>query len=157
MQLERADLTSSLYNIPAALHGADLVFNSPESLQNRLRLCSAVQVDMDGLSRLDSNITNHVDEPTSSDNDDCCTRPLMNNKDRQTGLNSDCCDCNIDLRRDLDTLRRQVNRMDVSMNNNLTTIVALLEQSINIQTRGRKNGSAETYVSPLDGCANTSV
>ena len=92
-----------------------------------------------------------------SDSDDCGRRRPCRDSGRRGGHNTDCCDCNIELRRDIDILKSQVHRLDQTMNTSLKKIVSLLEGSSEYQSDGRKLGISMRSYTSRDGNANTSV
>ncbi|XP_065053048.1 potassium voltage-gated channel subfamily H member 6-like isoform X3 [Rhopilema esculentum] len=137
-QLEQADLESSMFDIPGAARLADVVFQSPELIQKRQYdpCYPVVKVDVDKYGG-----KGYEEEIDNSDNDDHHNRKVsVHENESQHRFNTDCCECNIHLRRDIDRLKTQITRLDQQMTNNMEQIVALLERSVSQRTSERKTG-----------------
>ena len=148
LQLEQTDLESSYYNIPGAVRCSDVVFKSPELIERRVHHYPVFEAEIDKMRDRNND---------DSDTDDNFRRKLSSGSERQNGHANDCCDCNIELRDDIERLKSQVNRLDQTMTSNMTKIVALLERNFNSQSDGRKFGVSPMSYSSQDGSANTSV
>ena len=130
------------------MRSSDVVFKSPELIERRVHHYPVATIDINNIEA-----KTHDD----SDSDDYARRKLCRDNDRQDRHNNDCCDCNVELRRDIERLKRQVNRIDESMNKNMNKIVSLLERNLNGQPDGRKIGISSMSYTSHDGDANTSV
>ena len=105
-------------------------------------------------------INNEMDRHCEdSDSDDACRRRLCSRSEGgDEQHNNDCCNCNIELRRDIERLKSHVNRLDLSMRTYMGKIVSLLERnSASSHSDGRKTGLSSTSYTNRDGNANTSV
>jgi len=149
-ELEQSDLDSSIYNIYESGRCHDVVFRSPEYLDRRTHYYPVTEVDIN--NEMDRNCDD-------SDSDDAYRRRLCSRDERgDEQHNTDCCNCNIELRRDIERLKCNVNRLDLSMRTYMGKIVSLLEKnSANSQSDGRKTGVSSTTYTSRDGNANSSV
>ena len=145
------DQESSLPSVAHIGHEPDVVFVSPESGKKKEN-CPSVKVNIahnsgpeldnrpapagahDELVSLD-----HADEAMDVDPDDA--------QIRATSIDSDCCKCNLALRKDIDELRRRLIQNDRRMSSRMNDILSLLDANSNNRSPSRKLGSSIGYVS----------
>ena len=138
-----------MFDIPGAARLADVVFQSPELIQKRQYVpCHpVVKVDVDKYGG-----KGYEEEIYNSDNDDYHNRKVsVHENESQHRFSTDCCECNIHLRRDIDRLKTQITRLDQQMTNNMAQILVLLERSVSQRTSERKTGYLMTQSSSHNG------
>ena len=141
-------MESSYFNLHDAFRYPDVVFKSPELIERRAHHYPVSEVDIDNIG---------VRSCEDSDNECNATRKISSGSDRVNAYNNDCCECNTELRQDIERLKHQVSRLDHTVNVSMKTIVTMLERSFRYQSGGRKDGIAPLSYSDHDGNANTTV
>lgn len=143
-------MESSFYNLPDAIRHPDVTFKSPELIHKCLNHYPIGDANRDMTD--ERNCAN-----SDCDEDDRYFRRKISSDFERDEFENDCCNCNIQLRRDIERLKYQVNRIDKAMNSNMEKIVSLLEKNFSGQSNERKFGQPSTSYSEPDGQATTSV
>ena len=142
-------------------HGSAVIFNSPQSVRRKNERSASAHVNLDYPSTSERKDEVHpfvfpeqYQSPSSGKRQ---RKHLEDMHISREQAYSDCCNCNVELRRDINKLKSQLDHLDKTMTSHMKGIMSLLEANSNSVKSKRKLGAAERYRFSIDEQANTSV